>query len=63
MIPNPDYVDDPNVYLMPNIGGIGIEIWQVRAGSIFDNIFIGDSLDEAKEFSDRTFAARKEGEK
>jgi len=34
---------------MPNyvIGGIGIDVWQVRSGSIFDNIMITDSLEEA----------------
>ena len=61
-IPNPDYTADPNLYVSAPIGGVGIEIWQVTAGTIFDNIFVGDNVDEAKEFSDRTFKQRKEGE-
>jgi len=62
-VPNPEYKADENLYVMDNIGGVGIEIWQVTSGTIFDNIFVGDDLDEAKTFSDKTFKARKEGEK
>lgn len=62
-VPNPDYKSDENLYLMDKIGGVGIEIWQVTSGTVFDNIFVGDDLDEAKAFSDRTFKPRKEGEK
>ena len=61
-IPNPEYKRDDDLYLVKNAGGIGIEIWQVTAGTIFDNIFIGDSKEEAREFSDRTFKYRKEQE-
>ena len=63
IIKNPEYKDNVDLYLMENIGGVGIEIWQVSAGSIFDNIYVGDSIEEAKDFSERTFQARKEGEK
>jgi calreticulin len=62
-VPNSDYVADPNLYLMENIGGVGIEIWQVTAGSIFDNIFVGDDPEEARQFSEKTFAYRQEKEK
>lgn len=62
-INNPDYKPDSNLYLMEDIGGIGIEIWQVTSGTIFDNIFVGDDPDEAKKFADRTFQYRKDGEK
>jgi calreticulin len=63
VIANPDYSDDASLYQMDHIGGVGIEIWQVKAGSIFDNIYVGDDVEEAKEFSEKTFTARKEGEK
>ena len=45
MIPNPEFKDTP----MPSytIGGIGIDVWQVKSGSLFDNILITDSIDEA----------------
>ena len=61
-VPNPEYTAVPNLYEIGKAGGVGIEIWQVTSGTVFDNIFIGDSLDEAKEFSDRTFKKRKSGE-
>ncbi|OZC06192.1 calreticulin family protein [Onchocerca flexuosa] len=47
-IPNPDYVPDPNLYLYEDIGAIGIELWQVNSSTIYDNIIITDSIEEAK---------------
>lgn len=61
-IANPEYKQDANLYKIGTAGGVGIEIWQVTAGTIFDNIFIGDSLEEAQKFADRTFKNRKEKE-
>ena len=61
-IPNPDYIPDLNLYKFGKIGGVGIEIWQVTSGSIFDNIFVGDDPAEAKKFSEETFVPRKSGE-
>lgn len=61
-IANPDYAADSELYKIGKAGGVGIEIWQVTPGSIFDNFFIGDNVEEASEFSKKTFAARKENE-
>ena len=47
MIPNPDYAPNPTLYAYENIGAIGIDIWQVKSGTIFDSILVGDSLEEA----------------
>mmetsp|Transcript_9417 Transcript_9417/g.11721 ORF Transcript_9417/g.11721 Transcript_9417/m.11721 type:complete len:397 (-) Transcript_9417:610-1800(-) len=58
---NPEY--DPNVYAFDDIGAVGFELWVVNSGSIFDNIFVGNSLEEAKEFAKETFSVTKEGEK
>lgn len=44
-IPNPEYKG--SVLAPYTIGGIGIDVWQVRHGSIFDNIMLADSLEEA----------------
>lgn len=62
-IANPEYVADPNLYAYEHVGGVGIEIWQVKSGTIFDNMWIGDSIEEAREFSKKTFEPRKNGEK
>merc|ERR1712107_803911 len=45
-IDNPDYKIDNEIYKF-NHGGVGIEIWQVKAGSIFDNILVTDSVSDA----------------
>jgi len=46
-IDNPDYKIDNEIYKF-NHGGVGIEIWQVKAGSIFDNILVTDSVSDAE---------------
>jgi calreticulin len=50
MIANPDYEDDDNIYSFDSFGAVGVDIWQVKSGSIFDNIIIADNLDEVNEF-------------
>jgi len=62
LIPNPDYTPSASLHAFGTYGGVGIELWQVTSGSIFDNIFVGDNVDEAKAFSEKTFKHRKEGE-
>lgn len=44
-IPNPEYKG--SVLKPYTIGGIGIDVWQVRHGTIFDNMLLTDSLEEA----------------
>ena len=45
MIPNPEYKEvSMESY---TIGGLGFDVWQVKAGTIFDNIMIADSLEDA----------------
>jgi len=46
-IDNPEYTPDPNLYLHPEICAVGIDIWQVKSGTIFDNILITDSEADA----------------
>lgn len=48
-IDNPEYVPDPNLYLQKEICAIGFDLWQVKAGTIFDNVLITDSEAEADE--------------
>merc|ERR1712087_931092 len=59
----PDYVSDDELYSYDSFGSVGIDIWQVKSGSIFDNIIISDSLEEAQEFMKETYSASKDGEK
>jgi len=62
-IPNPEYTEDKSVGVYDNIGAVGIEIWQVKAGTIFDDILITDSWSEAKSYLESTFEANKDEEK
>ena len=46
-VDNPKYIPDPNLYMRGEICAVGIDIWQVKAGTIFDNIMITDREEEA----------------
>lgn len=64
MIPNPDYKDDKELYIRANKSlYVGFELWQVKSGTIFDDIIITDSLEEAKAYADATFEVKKGPEK
>merc|ERR1712151_707564 len=62
-IENPEYEDDESIGKYADFGVVGIDIWQVKSGTIFDSIFIGDDLDEAKAFAKETYHANKDAEK
>lgn len=50
-IPNPNF--KPVVYAYDNIEYVGFELWTVNKGSVFDNIYIGDSVAEATELANK----------
>jgi calreticulin len=63
-IANPDFQPDEKLYLLREpIANVGIDVWQVKSGSIFDNIIIGDNLEEVNAIVDRTWKATKDAEK
>merc|ERR1712087_982970 len=62
-IANPEYAPDPLLYRYEDIGAIGFDLWQVKSGTIFDNILITDSVEEAEAFAKETFAVTKFAEK
>lgn len=51
-IDNPAYVADPKLYLQKDVCAVGFDLWQVKAGTIFDNVLITDSEQEADEIQD-----------
>jgi len=65
MIPNPDYVYDDTMHAVCANGctHVGFELWQVKSGTIFDDILVTDSLEEAQKFAQDTFFKKKDGEK
>jgi len=62
-IANPDYEHDSNIYRFKDIGAVGIDIWQVKAGTIFDNILVTDSISEAEAHAKKYFLDLKDSEK
>merc|ERR1712032_1670337 len=49
-ISNPEFEDDDTVYKYGDFGFIGFDLWQVKGGTIFDNIIITDDKAEADTF-------------
>merc|ERR1712091_216360 len=50
-IANPEYVDDNSVYKFVAFGFIGFDLWQVKGGTIFDNVIVCDDKAEADAFA------------
>merc|ERR1712014_276696 len=50
-IANPEYKDDDNLYRYSDFGFLGFDLWQVKGGTIFDNIILTDDKAEADKFA------------
>merc|ERR1712226_594263 len=50
-IANPEYVDDDAVYKYEDFGFLGFDLWQVKSGTIFDNVIVTDDKAEADVFA------------
>merc|ERR1711874_666790 len=50
-IANPEYEDDDSIYKYSDFGFLGFDLWQVKGGTIFDNVIITDDVAEADAFS------------
>merc|ERR1711957_670770 len=68
-IANPEYSDDDSLYKFADFGFVGFDLWQVKGGTIFDNVIITDDVAEAdnfakkwKELSEVENSKKKEGE-
>jgi calreticulin len=61
-IANPKYVADPNLYAYDSFKYVGIEIWQVKSGSVFGNFLVTDDVSLAKNEAD-AILARVQGER
>jgi len=58
LIANPDYVDRDDLYLFDSNAYVGFELWQVKSGTIFDNIIVTDDAAEAAKFAELTKEAQ-----
>jgi len=61
-IANPEYEDDNALYKYEDFGFIGFDLWQVKGGTIFDNVIITDDKAEADAFA-KTWKDLREVEK
>lgn len=61
-IDNPEFKPDHHIYEMKNIGYVAFDLWQVTAGTIFDNILLTDDVEYAKKVAKETWADLKEKE-
>jgi len=61
-IDNPEYKEEPELYAFDSFKYVGIDIWQVKAGSIFGHFLLTDDWDTAKAQIDTINTAR-DGEK
>ncbi|EMD42320.1 hypothetical protein CERSUDRAFT_102668 [Gelatoporia subvermispora B] len=63
-IPNPEFFEDLTPFKsLKAIGGVGIELWTMSEDILFDNIYIGHSVEDAKKFAEETFNVKKPLEK
>lgn len=60
-ISNPDYKPDPSLHAYKTLYA-GFELWQVKSGTIFDNILITDDVEFASTFANQTFEKFREQE-
>jgi calreticulin len=61
-IANPKYASDDNLYSFDSFKFVGIEIWQVKAGSIYGNFLVTDDIELASAEAD-AILARVQGER
>merc|ERR1712129_644623 len=52
-IDNPEYKDDNEVYKFADFGFIGFDLWQVKGGTIFDNVIVTDDAADADKFAEK----------
>ncbi|XP_013996614.1 calreticulin 3b [Salmo salar] len=62
-IDNPEYAADSTIYKFDDISVLGLDLWQVKSGTIFDNFLVSDDVKEAEKFGAETWGVTKEPEK
>jgi len=58
LIDNPDYKPNPHLYAYDSFGYVGLDLWQVKSGSIFSNFVVADSLDDVNAATELATQAR-----
>merc|ERR1711871_1938901 len=63
LIDNPKYAPDSTIGTYAKFNTVGIDVWQVKSGTIFDDILVTDDVDYAKAHGEKTWKAKKDGER
>lgn len=58
LIPNPEYEEDNEIYAFDSHAFVGFEIWQVKSGTVFDNILVTNDVSVAEEWRQRSLDAQ-----
>jgi len=58
-IPNPDYFEDKTPANFEPMGAIGFEIWTMQSDILFDNIYIGHSVEDAAALRAETYDVKR----
>ncbi|KAH0451086.1 hypothetical protein IEQ34_021778 [Dendrobium chrysotoxum] len=58
-----EFEDDPDLYVLKPVKYVAIEVWQVKAGSVFDNILVCDDPEYAKQIVEEIWTKNREAEK
>lgn len=61
-IKNPAYFEDKHPSNLEPMGAIGFEIWTMQNDIMFDNIYIGHSIEDAEKLANETFVVKKAAE-
>jgi calreticulin len=61
-IDNPEYAADNQLYLRDEFCTVGLDLWQVKSGTIFDNFLVTDDIEYATKLATASKATQ-EGEK
>ncbi|KAL9943827.1 hypothetical protein D7B24_002106 [Verticillium nonalfalfae] len=62
-IKNPDFFEDKTPANFEPIGAIGFEIWTMQSDILFDNIYVGHSIEDAEKLAEETFKPKHAVEK
>lgn len=58
-IANPDFFEDKTPCILPQIDSIGIDIWTMQGGILFDNFVIATDAKKVESFTEKTFKIRR----
>jgi calreticulin len=62
MVANPEYKEDTSLYSYDSWGAVGLDLWQVKSGTIFDNFLITDDIEAAVAAAKAVVEASRSGE-